>query len=402
MLNLSTKIQTWLVASILVTTAAFAKTCVPATPERGHEMSESQGMPAYGAPALIDVRNSWDLYATGSFIYWQASQENMEIGLISENDPEGKITGTPDNPFTTHYVNNMSITSPNFTYRPGFKLGFGAKLNWDGWDAFAEYTQFHGTIKTGVKPLIPSTQGAGASHPNGQYLYPIQGNPGTGSESGYFFQDANQSWTLKMDFLDISLGRAYYLGTKLTVRPFLGARGAWVRQNLTTSYNGSTSYTDANSSDNGYFNATATNFYASWGVGPRFGFESNWMIGQGLRFIGNGSADVLYTRYSLHVEQQATDNSTDYVNNPIGANYSVSQEIDYLRTHLDLEMGLGWGMYFYHNDYHFDLSATYGYQVFWNQNMFRNFVNFGSPGTSIAPNGDLFVHGLTMTARFDF
>jgi hypothetical protein len=204
-----------------------------------------------------------------------------------------------------------------------------------------------------------------------------------------------------MDFLDLSLARAYYSGTKLTVRPFFGVRGAWIRQNMKTSYNGSSAYL-VQTSASGAFNAKVTNFYSSWGLGPRTGFESNWMIGRGLRFIGNGSADVLYTRYNLHTNQQTHAITATPGTNPIVTNASVSQEIDYLRTHLDLEMGLGWGTYFFHNDYHVDISATYGFQVFWNQNMFRNFQDQFIAGASFAPNGDLFVHGLTMNARFDF
>ena len=407
MLNLLTKTQTWLVVSLAAATTLCAEPCKTKNcvivPERGHEMAEEQVRPAYGAPALIDVRNSWDCYATGSFIYWQARQENMEIGLISANDPEGKMS-IGDLPFHTSYVNNMEVTSPNFTFRPGFKLGFGVRLNWDGWDAFTEYTRFHGKISSGVRPLPPSTALTGSSHPNGEYLYPIQGSPGGNSGttllSPYFFQSANQAWKLKIDFLDLSLARAYYSGTKLTVRPFFGVRGAWLRQNLKTSYTGSTAYLDPQSDTSGFLDTRVSNFYTSWGLGPRTGFESNWMLGRGFRFIGNGSGDVLYTRYSLHSGQQ-THLIVPTVS-PIVTNVSVSQKIDYLRTHLDLEMGFGWGSYFYHNDYHFDLSATYGFQVFWNQNMFRNFEDAFAPATSFAPNGDLFIHGLTMNARFDF
>jgi len=408
MLNIFTKVQTWLAISIFAGAAVFAEPCKSKNcvivPERGHEMSEGQVMPAYGAPALLDVRNSWEVYGTGSFIYWQARQENMEIGLISENDPEGKLTVGPDSPFRTAYVNNTTITSPHFIFRAGFKIGLGARLDWDGWDALAEYTWYHGKVSTGVRPLPPSTVGGGATHPNGEYLYPFQGTPGGNGNIdvpvAFFFQSADQSWKLKMDFLDLSLARAYYSGTKLTVRPFFGVRGAWIRQGLKTSYTGNASYLDNDSA--GYYETKITNFYSSWGLGPRTGFESNWMMGRGFRLIGNGSGDILYTRYSLHSGQQ-----THLIVppggglNPIETNISVTQEIDYLRTHLDLGLGFGWGTYFYHNDYHFDLAATYGFQVFWNQNMFRNFEN-SLTAASFAPNGDLFVHGVTLNARFDF
>jgi hypothetical protein len=73
-----------------------------------------------------------------------------------------------------------------------------------------------------------------------------------------------------------------------------------------------------------------------------------------------------------------------------------------VRTHLDLELGLGWGTYFDDNNWHVDLSASYGFQVFFDQNMFRHFEDDVMIGLSSVANGNLYVQGLTATARFDF
>ncbi len=35
----------------------------------------------YNAPARIDVRGSWDVFASASFIFWQLSQDNMEVAF---------------------------------------------------------------------------------------------------------------------------------------------------------------------------------------------------------------------------------------------------------------------------------------------------------------------------------
>jgi hypothetical protein len=388
--------KSWVGVLLLAATSAFAQAQNEGPGyDQGHEVWKCQMPSGYNAPACIKLNDSaWDVYASGSFIYWQAREENLEIGLISQNDPEGRIS-TADTPFTTGYVNNMTVTQPHFTYRPGFKLGVGMTFDWDGWDAYAEYTRFHQTIATSVAPLSRDT--ATVLPPNGQYLYPIQGAPG--GLTNMYFQNANQAWTLKMDFFDVSLGRGYYSGTKLTVRPSFGARAAWIRQNLTTTSNGSTNYLTAT----GYHNYQESDYFASWGIGPRAGFESNWLVGHGLRFIGNGSADILYTRYHTHSTQQVYNNNVVAGGtNPITTNASVSQEIDYLRTHLDLEMGFGWGTYFDDNNWHVDLSAVYGFQVFWDQNMFREFSNSTMQAKSFAPNGNLYVHGLTLSARFDF
>ena len=121
------------------------------------------------------------------------------------------------------------------------------------------------------------------------------------------------------------------------------------------------------------------------------------MLGKCFRLIGNASADVLYTDYNLRARQQQVANSLTT------ANWVVTEkDVAYLRAHTDLEMGFGWGSYFNNNGWHFDLSATYGFQVFWDQNMQRYFVDDVVAAASILPNGNLYVHGLTITARFDF
>ncbi len=411
MLNLLTKTKPWVVASLLASTSIFAQQdntkCRPQKSfDQGHEMSQSQLMSGYNAPARVEVRGSWDVYATGSFIYWQAQQENMEIGLLSHNDPEGKTSYGADLPFVSTgsnaYLNNMTVTSPNFTYRPGFKFGLGVNLDWDNWDGFAEYTWFHGSTGSGVKPQTGDTA-TGTSLPNGTYLYSNLDAAGSygvnaGTSVPYFYNNADQSWTLKMDFLDVSMARSYYSGTKLTVRPFFGARGAWIRQSINTTYNGSTNYTNAN----GYYNSHDNAYSSSWGVGPRAGFESNWLLGYGTRFLGNASADILYTRFVVHQDNKVVLHSSSGSATPVKTNAAVSQTIDLLRAHADLEMGFGWGSYFDNNNWHVDLSAMYGFQIFWDQNMFRNFVSFNQQAKSFAPNGNLYVHGLTMNARLDF
>jgi hypothetical protein len=391
--------KSFFIASLFITAPLFSgeETIPRRSPtEQGHERSCNQLISGYNAPARIATRGTWDFYVTGSFIYWQARQENIEIGLISQNNPEGVIF---DSPFTTSYVNNATITEPNFTYRPGFQLGLGINLDWDHWDVYAEYTWFHGEVHSRVKPLPPATTGA-AIPPNGKYLYPIQGASLTTNDRSLFFQDANQSWSLKMDFLDLSLARNHYSGRCLTLRPFFGVRGAQVRQHVNTDYVGSTTYATLTPPSEGWTTAIVHNRFISWGIGPRAGFESSWRLGLGTHLIGNAAGDILYTRYQLHQDQQITFLNLPITSNPIVSNATVLQSIDYLRAHVDLEFGFGWGTYFDNYNWHVEFEATYGFQIFWNQNMFRYFENASTK--SKTPNGNLYIHGLTLNANFNF
>jgi hypothetical protein len=124
------------------------------------------------------------------------------------------------------------------------------------------------------------------------------------------------------------------------------------------------------------------------------------MLGQGVRLYGRGVGDLLFTRYTtLGTSQTATDAAGEVIGG--GITRLTQTNVDYLRPHLDLEIGFGWGTYFYGNRRHVDLSAGYDFQVFFNQNMFRGFSDDSSFSSSL-PHGDLFLQGLTLSARFDF
>jgi hypothetical protein len=184
------------------------------------------------------------------------------------------------------------------------------------------------------------------------------------------------------------LARAYYVGTKLSFRPFFGARGLWIRQNTSTVYSSPATGNTITVDD-----VSVTSH--SWAVGPRTGIATNWMIGEGFRLFGNGAGDILFTQYT-RINNRETQGA-------VPVNYTQTN-LNTIRTHLDLEFGIAWGSYFDNNNWHVDLSAGYGFQVFFNQNLSRQLVGTATTNVAhaIVPNGNLYMHGLTASARFDF
>jgi hypothetical protein len=162
----------------------------------------------------------------------------------------------------------------------------------------------------------------------------------------------------------------------------LGVRAAWIKQHRSCAYKNVLDST---------FGINDLEKSHSFGIGPRFSLDTNWMIGDGFRFMANSAFDLLYTRYvrTLHVH--------DIVANAVALSVFKRQvDISVLRPHLDLELGFAWGTYFDCHKWHFDLSASYGFQIFWRQNMFA-FVQGRQSNY-----GNLYVHGLTLTAKLDF
>lgn len=389
----------WMLASLLVATSSFAQGTTPppknngTSPppkncfDQGLEMPKNQTVGAHSYSGRIQVRGSWDVFATGSYIYWQAREENLDIGMRSNTPVPFAVPPTLD----AASPSVAKVIHPHFAYKSGFKVGLGVNFDYDHWDTFTEYTWFHGTTDTGISALtVPFSLGSG------QVILASQGHPSTATDD-LFFASANQTWNLKMDFLDMSMARSYYSGTKLIFRPFVGARAAWIRQKEFISYNGSSE--QVSTPEGGQSVQTVLNKTVSQGLGPRAGFETKWQVGYGFRLIGNGSADILYTRYNYTFKQQVT--SIAGAGTP-GQNVQIKENHnDFLRPHADFEMGFGWGSYFDNHNWFIDASATYGFQVFWDQNMFRNFTSVNFAHNNV-PNGNLYIHGLTGTLRVDF
>jgi hypothetical protein len=364
MMNFLKEKKKWMVAQLIAIGAIHAQSCASSCEPCcvPHELLQCPTIAGYSAPARIDTQCSWDVSVDASFIYWQPLQENM-------NPAAWHLPYAP-----TNGNNQFNDVNLDFKYIPGFKIGMGMSFDYDHWETSLEYTRLHGTFRRSA-----TLSNASALSGNGYLTW-----WGNSFETTNIILNINAfkaEWRLNMDFLDIDLARSYYVGTQLTFRPSIGMRVAWIDQHRKATYsnviNSNYSLQDKASSD-------------SWGIGPRFALGTNWMIGKGFRFFGNSYLDLLFTRYK--------ESQTDLGNNNGSAlnTYVKGDHINQLRPHIDLEWGLGWGSYFNCHNYHLDFSASYGYQIFWHQNMFA----YTLPGKT-SP-GSLYVHGLTLTAKLDF
>lgn len=318
-------------------------------------------VPGYNAPSRIDVRNSWDLYLTGSFIYWNPREEGLDLGVTNVPDASGNIYGV--------------MLDMKFPYKMGFKTGLGIHTNTDNWDVYTEYTWFH----------MSHRHGSGA--PSNGSLIPAWLFLSNEFTPGSVATSVAANWLLDMDIIDLELGRCFYVGTCLTFRPYFGGRLDWIKQRYhLRSDPDEFSFVTGSSAE---ANARST----SWGLGPRAGVAINYLMNYGIRFFGKVNASILYTSYRVIYRSHQ-------IFSP-GLNIKVKDKVAYLRPNFDMALGIGWGMYYCNYRYHIDFAASYDFQVFWNQNMMRHLADricFGNDGTY----GNLYLQGLTFTARWDF
>ncbi len=189
------------------------------------------------------------------------------------------------------------------------------------------------------------------------------------------------------------MSRPFYLGRNVTITPTAGLRAAWIEQNLRVKADALT----------GLLGITAPNPLISrnhstaWGIGPRATVEGKWLFCHGLRLQGDLGFSFLYMNFTdvKHKEDSVSLASTF-------STFSAHFD-DYrcFRPMAEAGIGLGWSRYFYDQRYQIDFSATYDFNYLWSQNMMRKLVDTNYPGSG-ASAGDLYLHGLTVTGRFDF
>jgi hypothetical protein len=212
-----------------------------------------------------------------------------------------------------------------------------------------------------------------------------------------------------MNFLDLSVGKTTYDGKLFKGHTFFGLRAGWIDQQLFADYT-------ANFTNGGLEVGTSnTNIKTkSWGIGIRAGLDTDWKIGAGFQFYGNGSGDFLYSRYHWQGTSNVTVPGADIFWNSKGTQTNIQE----IQLHTELELGFKWSQWFNRNHARFDVAAGYGFQVFFDQNMFRFFPTayeqvvvvggaaeiggvVGAP-MSIEPSGNLYIHGLRVTLGFTF
>jgi hypothetical protein len=343
---------------------------------QGHSAPEDQMKKGYNHPARIDVKGSWDFYVSGSYIYWHPKENGLEIAR-EVNIP---ILDLPTETLTNHTFVHM-----DFDYHSGFKVGTGGNFERDNWCLDFEYTRLY--ITDHRSKTLTRTSESLATH----YFVPFW-NVEKPSKVYY----ARGRWKLHFNVLDGVLGRSYYVGTKLSFKPYVGLRAGWINQKYRVNY----TYTEEFPTDvytDSYLRTHCKS--QSWLLGPRIGLDTNWHLGEGFRLFGNTAASLFYQRFKTDVEMVNKD-----LYNLIDELRKIKEKEGYFNPNFEIALGLGWGSYFCNDNWHIDLLAAYEFHIFWDQNMMRKIGDYSSLDdiNSDPTPGDLILHGLTVSLTFDF
>ncbi|NGX44223.1 MAG: hypothetical protein K1060chlam3_00388 [Candidatus Anoxychlamydiales bacterium] len=311
----------------------------------GCETPPCPTLSAYNQSARINVCGSWDVFVTGSLIYWEPYDQGLRLGSF-----HNAITG----------VTRSERLDMKSGFKAGFKAGIGYNLNYDNWTAYIEYTRFHPTIN--FSKDRPSWALAFTSQwPSTLALLP---------------NTITSKWKIKYDLLDLELSRYEYRGTKLIFNPFFGIKGGWLDQSFT--------FTEINATSN----VQSVVKSDSWLIGPRAGIYSKWLLGCDFSIIGKAAGSLLYQKVS---------NLNSTIKDPSSEITAKANNTHNITPFAELLLGLNWGSYFDNNHWHFDIFAGYELQYIWNQNYLSSTIDGSATDIS-----NLNFHGLNITARLDF
>lgn len=300
------------------------------------------------------LKSSKRVFATGEVLLWKAQMDDLGFALKSKSQ-------------TT--VRKGKGKDPKFNWNWGFRVGFGYNMPHDHWDILGGYTQFRSATHSEEK-----VEGTSALFPSWMH-----------GSSGYVTQ-ARASWNMHLQLGDLELGRSIGVAKWLSLRPFVGVRGAWVYQKYSIEYQGGTAVPTSDTDKVQMRN----NF---WGAGGRLGLNSLWGLAKGFSLFGDGSFSLLSGYFHVHQAERLEKAQTTLL--------SVSSSPSQLVPIVDLILGFQYDTFFKSKRYHLGARLGYEFNYFFNQNEFMRFIS-GNNGLYTRSSSDLTLMGLSCGLRWDF
>jgi len=395
------------------------------------------------------VRDGWDIFVTGQALYWKPNATGLTYAI--RND-EGGVTG---------YANDGEVLESRSKYNWGFNIGLGYNMPHDGWDLALNWTRFH--TNNGYDccedecdeccedccddndccefdecnpcfepeacecpPCTPCCTDFNDLFCCENIMFPSNLDfAQTCVPAGVWSCEAFSKWKLKLDMLDLVLGRDFFVSKYLSLRPNFGLRGVDIRQTQNSIYNAFNASrchcqcTTRNSINTQNFQDRVKDNQKYWGVGPKAGLDTLWSFGGGWGLYGNAAISLVYGRLKVtHSEVYVFDSApTDPCNDcgecdcecldechaiKIKGNKTPCHNQYKTRAITDLALGLAWDRQFSNDKYHLGVNIGWEHHMFFGLNQFYRFMSHDEQGAFTTNQGDLATQGLTFGARFDF
>ena len=339
------------------------------TQVRTETASGKYGAQTASARAEVDGEG---LFITGDILHWQTRVGGTEFA------------------FTDQDTNAMlpirgRTKDMKFDWDWGLRIGLGYNFQHDRWDIRGQYTWFNtngsNSTRAGLNSSIIPLKGSSTIT-----LQPNQNVP-----LFLYCTSAKSQYDFNYEALDLELGRAYFISSRLSLRPHWGVKAAWMDQEQIVRYTGGNpdATTVGLSGDTVHIKDDCD----FWGVGPRLGFDSKWYLGYGFSFFGNLNTALLYgyfdvehrERYSAYIDNQIKLDANRHTFSPTA----------------QMQLGLRYDKYIHNNKQHLGIGLGFEVEYWWRQNQMLK-VDDSIVTQYERYAEDVSMHGLTLDFQWDF
>ena len=256
----------------------------------------------------------------------------------------------------------------DFGWSWGLRFGGGKNINFDKWDLSAALIYYNNHVSGTARAGQAGT------------LIPLRGAVIT--QTGV--THAKSNYALDFYNLDAELGRHYYVSAKLSLRPFIGLKSAWVDQTQIVRYTGgSLSQNTANVKD----------YCDYWGMGTKGGINSKWYLGYGWHVDGLVAGALLYGYFDIEHRERVTPSPFDRIKLEDNKHRFVPM--------VQWRLGLSWGTYFNRKQNYVDFAAAYEGMHWWRQNQMLKIYEYSALRYDNFAE-DLAMHGLSLSVKLYF
>lgn len=332
-------------------------------------------------PPPCDPCASWltDAYVDLSWLYWKPGGDGFNFGVEKTSTCVGGVS-----------IANERERSIDFDWDSGFRLGGGFTIPClgNGWGVDLSWTSYE-TKKSKRLALV------GLENANVVFGLPSLSGFSDCLEEGETARLCGSA-RFKYNVVDLEMGKWCCCGNgALMFRPHIGIRFADIEERFNNRIDLSIPFEDVN----------AARFHAKnrfEGAGIRAGLDVDLPLSfctEGFSILGRSAISSLWG--SSHVNQHIALSSNSFIDN----NLDNLRRRDHRPLFIaDLTLGVRWKSTLM-DCYAFSLELAWENHYLFNQTKFvveNAFNNACEASGSFSRRGDLLLHGLTLTAGFDF
>ena len=318
-----------------------------------NQTKEKPGPFAFVFPKDLNLTNPIDFYVSGEALIFQAQQDGLDFVFKNQDISETALVDAT--------VVGFSGKNENWDYNVGARVNSGFNFNHDAWNLDFTWTWYHGFDGKKV---------------HGYSLVPLWLNE---QPTLLIRQQASGKWDCKYNMMDAHLAKPYHVSRMLIFNPHFGLRGGWINQTLSADFDDFTQTSTSRTLFHG-----KNNF---WGIGPRVGIDTSWLLGCEWKLFCNVAASVLAGTFN-------TAQKVDYPSSNLSSR-SFTHDFNMNVPNFDVAVGFDWGFYFFDKKYYLDLMGGYEFQVWWDQFNLKN-LNLGN-----ATQGNFTLNGFTFKMQLD-